>query len=149
MTNRFAVVDGNGVVTNLIAYDGVSETSYDPAPVPIYDLAVSVGDRYVDGVFYIRPLDGFEYEFNAKSGWEITALGNEQKKAAAIAYAEQEKVSRINYAGQVTADWRTELLLGMISTEDEDRLKAWMLYVKAVKAVDTSTAPDIGWPEQP
>lgn len=45
--------------------------------------------------------------------------------------------------------WQTELQLGIISDEDKASLIAWMQYIKAVQAVDTSKAPDINWPEQP
>ena len=63
--NRFAVVDDKGIVTNLIAYDGVSETSYNPPPVPLGEQLVAVGDYYLNGVFYICLRNGFEYEFTA------------------------------------------------------------------------------------
>lgn len=147
--NRFAVVDDKGIVTNLIAYDGVSETSYDPAPVPLGEQLVAVGDRYLGGVFYIRPRDGFEYEFADDAGWKITAAGQAAKDAAIIEDADREKVARLAYASQVTADWRTDLALGSISDADEAKLKEWMLYIKAVKTIDTTKAPDIEWPATP
>lgn len=147
--NRFAVVDDKGIVTNLIAYDGVSETSYNPPPVQLDEQPVAVGDRYLDGVFYIRPRDGFEYEFAAGEGWKITAAGQTAKDAAIIEDAEREKTARLSYASQVTADWRTDLALGIISDDEEAKLKEWMLYIKAVKAVDTASAPDINWPSVP
>ncbi|MDS0578198.1 tail fiber assembly protein [Escherichia coli] len=40
-------------------------------------------------------------------------------------------------------------MLGDISDEDKAKLSEWMAHKKAVKAVDTSTAPDVIWPEQP
>ncbi|EJI3741613.1 tail fiber assembly protein, partial [Escherichia coli] len=42
-----------------------------------------------------------------------------------------------------------ELQLGIISDEDKASLIAWVQYIKALKAVDTSKAPDIIWPELP
>ncbi|HBA8350087.1 TPA: tail fiber assembly protein, partial [Escherichia coli] len=36
-----------------------------------------------------------------------------------------------------------------ISDGDKESLIAWVQYIKAVQAVDTSTAPDITWPEIP
>ncbi|MCV5977603.1 tail fiber assembly protein, partial [Escherichia coli] len=44
---------------------------------------------------------------------------------------------------------QTELQLGIISDEDKASLIAWMNYIKAVQAVDTSKAPDITWPDKP
>lgn len=66
-----------------------------------------------------------------------------------IADAESQRVQQLAEANEVTADWRTELALGMLSEDDEVTLKAWMLYIKAVKAVDISNAPDIHWPKSP
>ncbi|MFS9420901.1 tail fiber assembly protein, partial [Citrobacter sp. C411] len=62
----------------------------------------------------------------------------DQKKAALLAEA-QEKISL----------WQTELQLGSISNEDKESLIAWVQYIKAVQAVDTSKAPDIIWPVAP
>lgn len=70
-------------------------------------------------------------------------------KASQISAAEQERQALLAQANAMTADWRTELALGSIDDEDKAKLTAWMKYIKAVKAVDTSTAPDIIWPERP
>ncbi|CAM6972568.1 Tail fiber assembly protein [Citrobacter portucalensis] len=45
--------------------------------------------------------------------------------------------------------WQTELQLGIISDDDKASLIAWMKYIQALNAVDTSTAPDIEWPVKP
>ncbi|MHC5593211.1 tail fiber assembly protein, partial [Escherichia coli] len=45
--------------------------------------------------------------------------------------------------------WQTELQLGIISDDDKAALIAWIGYIKSVKAIDTSTAPDVIWPELP
>lgn len=66
-----------------------------------------------------------------------------------VEIAEAEKKSRLDYAIHVTAMWRTELQLGIISDADKTRLTAWVAYHKAVQAVDTGTAPDIEWPKEP
>ncbi|OSN07205.1 phage tail protein [Lonsdalea britannica] len=66
-----------------------------------------------------------------------------------IAAAESKRVQLLNYADEVVKDWRVELALGEISDEDKAKLSAWISYKKAVKSVDTSTAPDITWPEKP
>ncbi|MDW7786526.1 tail fiber assembly protein [Morganella morganii] len=52
-------------------------------------------------------------------------------------------------AGDKTELWRTQLALGIITDEDKASLTEWILYVQKVQAVDTSTAPDIIWPEKP
>ncbi|MGU3523826.1 tail fiber assembly protein [Enterobacteriaceae bacterium C23F] len=66
-----------------------------------------------------------------------------------IAEAEAEKASRIAEANSITQMWQTQLMLGIITPEDKAKLTEWMRYVQAVQAVDTSTAPDIIWPEAP
>lgn len=66
-----------------------------------------------------------------------------------IAQAENQRAQLLATADDVTADWRVELMLGDISDEDKSKLSAWMDYKKEVKAVDTSTAPDVSWPAQP
>ncbi|EAO6423667.1 tail fiber assembly protein [Cronobacter sakazakii] len=66
-----------------------------------------------------------------------------------ISQAENRRTQLLATADNVTADWRIELMLGDISDEDKAKLSAWMEYKKEVKAVDTSTAPDVSWPIQP
>lgn len=63
--------------------------------------------------------------------------------------AEAQRAQLLTEANTVTADWRTEFALGMLSEDDEARLKEWMLYIKAVKVIDVSGAPDIDWPVKP
>ncbi len=71
------------------------------------------------------------------------------KKAGDISDAELKRQTLLSDANNITADWRTELTLGIISDSDKEKLIAWMEYIKAVKAIDTSTAPDIQWPLRP
>lgn len=66
-----------------------------------------------------------------------------------IAAAEQQKAALLAEAQATISLWQTELQLGIISDEDKASLIAWMNYIKAVQAVDTSTAPDINWPYKP
>lgn len=71
------------------------------------------------------------------------------------ARAEQQRQSLISAANTTTADWRTELQLGIISHDDKPSLVKWMAYIKVVKALDVSAVKDeagynaIAWPEQP
>lgn len=66
-----------------------------------------------------------------------------------IEQAEAQKQMLITEANQKTQIWQTQLMLGIITAEDKTSLTEWMLYVQKVQAVDTSTAPDIIWPEKP
>lgn len=73
----------------------------------------------------------------------------EAQHAADVEAAEQQKAALLLEAQATISLWQTELQLGIISDEDKASLIAWMNYIKAVQAVDTSTAPDIGWPKRP
>lgn len=66
-----------------------------------------------------------------------------------VAEAEQQKAALLLEAQATISLWQTELQLGIISDEDKASLIAWMNYIKAVQAVDTSKAPDITWPDKP
>ncbi|SAC57162.1 tail assembly protein [Enterobacter roggenkampii] len=66
-----------------------------------------------------------------------------------VAAAEQQKAALLVEAQATISLWQTELQLGIISDDDKASLIAWMNYIKAVQAVDTSAAPDINWPEKP
>ncbi len=66
-----------------------------------------------------------------------------------VQQAERQKSGLLNDANNITDDWRTELALGIISDEDKASLISWMQYIKAVKAVDTSKAPNLAWPPLP
>ena len=66
-----------------------------------------------------------------------------------IEQAELYRQVLLKQADDITADWRTELLLDEISAVDREKLSAWMAYKREVKAVDIATAPEITWPALP
>lgn len=66
-----------------------------------------------------------------------------------IRQANEIKQTLTTEANQKTQLWQTQLMLGIITDEDKISLTEWMRYVQKVQAVDTSTAPDIIWPEKP
>lgn len=66
-----------------------------------------------------------------------------------VSDAERTKAQRLSYAQRRISLWQTQLQLGMISDADKTKLIEWMNYITALQAVDTSTAPDINWPQQP
>lgn len=63
--------------------------------------------------------------------------------------AEQQKQVLITEASQKTQVWQTQLMLGIITDEDREKLTEWMIYVQKVQATDVSAAPDIIWPVKP
>lgn len=66
-----------------------------------------------------------------------------------IAVANGKLAELKEYAAAKVSDWVVELTLGIISDEDKAELILWQKYIQALRKVDTSTAPDITWPEQP
>ncbi|MEN4562317.1 tail fiber assembly protein [Pantoea agglomerans] len=69
--------------------------------------------------------------------------------------AEQQRKNHIATANETTADWRTELQLGVISDDEKSALVIWMAYIRALKsldlsAVDSEAAFDaVEWPAMP
>ncbi|EOT9495326.1 tail fiber assembly protein, partial [Escherichia coli] len=80
---------------------------------------------------------------------EKWATDSDKQHSANVAEAEQQKTNLLNAANSKISLWQTELQLGIISGDDKASLIAWIGYIKAVQATDTSTAPDVIWPELP
>ncbi|HCK1023710.1 TPA: tail fiber assembly protein [Escherichia coli] len=103
----------------------------------------SLGD-YPDGATTLAPATPYD-TWNG-SEW---VTDTEAQHTAEVAAAEQQKAALLVEAQATISLWQTELQLGIISDEDKASLVAWISYIKAVQAVDTSAAPDINWPEKP
>lgn len=97
-----------------------------------------------DGYTSIAPTGPYD-----KWDGETWVTDTDAQHAADVEAANQEKQRLLEQAAVVTSDWKTELALGIISDGDKASLIEWVNYVKTVKAVDTSTAPDITWPTPP
>lgn len=97
-----------------------------------------------EGFTYLQPATPYD-KWNGKS-W---VKDSKAEKAAAILEAENQKQWLMDNASMTISNWKAELELGIISDEDKESLKAWLLYIKQLKAVDTSVAPKITWPEKP
>lgn len=68
-----------------------------------------------------------------------------------IASAEREKQRRIDAANEYmqSKQWPGKAAIGRLNGDDLAQYNLWLDYHEALEAVDTSTAPDITWPEQP
>ncbi|EEV0101644.1 tail fiber assembly protein [Enterobacter cloacae complex sp. ECC445] len=122
--------------------DHRGETVYDTEtgqPVEITGL----GD-YPNNVTTIEPLTPYD-RWNG-SEWVTDA---DAQKSGQMLEAEQQKSAFLAEAQSTISLWQTELQLGIISDDDKASLIAWMKYIQALNAVDTSTAPDIEWPVKP
>ena len=129
--SNYALVK-NGVVENVVVWDGKGELFSEFVTVEMNDDSVaSVGWSY----------DGKEFTLPPEP---------EKTHEELIAEADAKKQSRLDYASSKIVIWQTKLLMGRKLTTDETAsLNAWMDYIDAVTAVDTSSAPDIIWPEIP
>ncbi|WP_199557896.1 tail fiber assembly protein [Enterobacter roggenkampii] len=105
---------------------------------------VSVPGDYPEGTTTMAPATPYD-TWNG-SEW---VTDTEAQHAADVEAADQQKAALLLEAQATISLWQTELQLGIISDEDKASLIAWMNYIKAVQAVDTSKAPDITWPDKP
>lgn len=107
-------------------------------------VAITVPGDYPEGTTTQAPVT--EYDTWNGSEW---VTDTEAQHTAEVAAAEQQKAALLAEAQATISLWQTELQLGIISDDDKASLIAWMNYIKAVQAVDSSAAPDINWPEKP
>ena len=69
--------------------------------------------------------------------------------------AEDERDALLQRVSIMTSDWEKDLLLGLISDEDREKLKAYRIYAKSLQAMDFSPIADktsynaIEWPVSP
>ena len=127
---NYAVIE-NGMVVNVIVWDGVA--------------GLGDGDQMI-----IETVDGCGIGWTYAGGEFIPPPVADQDPAELIASADAEKQNRLSYATNKIVVWQTKLLMGRTLTDSESaELNAWMEYIDAVQAIDTSTAPDIEWPVSP
>lgn len=138
----FAILRTAGLDGWELAPDHRGEIVYDAETGQPVNITMP-GD-YPDNVTTIAPTtpydewNGSEWVTDENALQRGQVLGAEQKKAALLAEAQ----STISL-------WQTELQLGIISDDDKASLIAWLKYIQALNAVDTSIAPDIEWPVKP
>ncbi|RDQ72251.1 tail fiber assembly protein [Escherichia coli] len=84
-----------------------------------------------------------------KKGNPVWVDAPKPSKEQLIAMAEQQKSALLSEAQSTISLWQTELQLGIISDDNKASLIAWMKYIQALNAADTSTVPDIEWPVKP
>lgn len=72
-------------------------------------------------------------------------------KEAEIAEADAQKQMLIDQANAYmnSKQWPGKAAIGRLKTDELEQYNLWLDYLDALEAVDTSTAPDIIWPQQP
>ena len=68
-----------------------------------------------------------------------------------IAAAEEKKQSLISEANEYmnSKQWPGQAAMGRLSDAEKEQYNAWLDYLDALEAIDTSSAPDIEWPTSP
>ncbi|EMK2700087.1 tail fiber assembly protein [Providencia sp. Me1] len=73
----------------------------------------------------------------------------EAQKAMLVEQAEQEKAQRLEEANATITYLQDAIEVGLDDDDYQAKLTAWKTYRVLLSRVDTSTAPDIDWPEKP
>lgn len=127
---NYAVIE-NGVVTNIAVWDGES------AWQPTNELVIPVSDNVRIGWFYDK-------------GKLSSPTQPPKTHDELLREAEAQRQSLIDAAMASISLIQLKLQAGRKLTQAETtRLNAVLDYIDAVTATDTSTAPDVIWPELP
>lgn len=77
------------------------------------------------------------------------ALDEEKAQELAVIEAENKKNSLLAEANTECNELMVDYNLGLLSEKQTEVLKLWRIYIRDLKEVDTSKAPNIGWPVLP
>ncbi len=150
----FRSEDGQDFYDALEKFTKKYKLSIHPETGVIYSMAEDVSRLYPAG-FTIVEVDELPEGFCIEARWYyaegqvLPVPDNWQQKAAT------ERRRRLTEAEKRTSDLKTELSLGIISDSDRETLTQWMLYVRALNAMNVSTVCDettfsaIEWPKVP
>lgn len=119
-----------------VVWVGKDVTGIEPTNVSIIELPDITTNRRITapGYWFYRN-DEFVFDYKLK--------------------AEDERDALLQRVSIMTSEWEKDLLLGLISDEDREKLKAYRIYAKSLQALDFSAITDkttynnISWPEQP
>ncbi|MFW5401370.1 tail fiber assembly protein [Yersinia sp. 1252 StPb PI] len=127
--NKYAVVL-NGVVINIVVWDGVTEWQPNEGEAIVATDEIGIGWYYADGTFTAPPEPEPTHD-------EVVAMAFAKKSS--LMQIASEKISILQDAVD----------LEMAKTEEIAQLKAWKKYRVLLMRIDTSKAPDIEWPVSP
>ncbi|WP_105468514.1 tail fiber assembly protein [Escherichia coli] len=119
-----------------VVWVGKDVTGIEPTNVSIIELPDITTNRRITapGYWFYRN-DEFVFDYKLK--------------------AEDERDALLKQVSIMTSDWEKDLLLGLISDEDREKLKAYRIYAKSLQAMDFSIITDktsynvIEWPVSP
>lgn len=99
---------------------------------------------------YIEPEDG-KIIGTDKNGYPVWVDKPAPTHEDEVTTTEAQKIHLIAVANAYINDnlWPSKLALGRLTDDEKSLFNAWLDYLDALKAVDTSSAPDINWPVVP
>ncbi|EFE5032249.1 tail fiber assembly protein [Escherichia coli] len=119
-----------------VVWVGKDVTGIEPTNVSIIELPDITTNRRITapGYWFYRN-DEFVFDYKLK--------------------AEDERDALLKQVSIMTSEWEKDLLLGLISDEDREKLKAYRIYAKSLQAMDFNIITDktsynaIEWPVSP
>ncbi len=135
-TNAFAVVDSDGVIVNMVVWDGESEWA-PPEGTTAIDAGESgcgIGWTYKDGVFSAPPLT--DDQIAAQNAQKLT---DNLSQKTALMDAASDRISVLQDAVD----------LDMATDAETAALRLWKKYRVLLSRVDANTSDDVVWPEAP
>lgn len=104
----------------------------------------------------IMPMNENSWEIEVLPDWKAISKKEADKitnppptKQQLIEQAEAQKQYLIAEVNAETQILQTKLALKRIKPDELELLNAWLDYLDLLEAVDTTTAPDIDWPQKP
>lgn len=88
------------------------------------------------------------YDVWTDAGW---VTDTDKQKAAQIDEAEAQKLQLTDQANAYIngKQWPSKLTLGRLTNAEKSEFNLWLDYLDSIVTVDTDSAPDVEWPEQP
>ena len=106
-----------------------------------------------DSVFFEytgKPPEGKQRGTDAEGlpGWVDIPAPTDEEIIAEASYKKQSLIEEAN--GHMNdKQWPGKAALGRLTDTEKKQYNLWLDYLDALEAVDTSSAPDINWPESP
>lgn len=135
-TNAFAVVDSDGVIVNMVVWDGESEWAPPAGTIAIDagESSCAIGWTYKDGVFSAPPLT--DDQIAAQNAQKLT---DNLSQKTALMDAASERISVLQDAVD----------LDMATDAETAALPLWKKYRVLLSRVDANTSDDVVWPLMP
>ncbi|ENN6548486.1 tail fiber assembly protein [Enterobacter hormaechei] len=107
-------------------------------------------DDAVASEFMGEPPEG-KVRVTGNDGYPIWVDKPEPTYEELVTAADAEKQERIDQANEYmnSKQWPGKAAMGRLKDSEREQYSAWLDYLDALEAVDTSSAPDIEWPIPP